>query len=258
MTTHAAQAPTLFTETLGAGPAIVFVHGGADGGRAAFSAQLPLAERWELVLPDRPGHGRTPAQGRSDFERDAHLIADLVRAQRDGAHLVGHSYGGVVALLAAAVAPTATRSLTVIEPAAFSVATGVQVVDEMAAANKELFTNPPDDPRELLRRFFALGGIPGDVPDPLPEPMLRAARRFLNVRGPWEADIPVDDLRRASFPKLIVTGGRTAGLEAIADALTAKVAGQRAIVPAGHAVQASGAPFNAVLEAFLSDAEASR
>jgi len=241
---------------LGAGSSIIFVHGGADGGRAAFGAQVPLAERWRLILPDRPGHGRTPAQGRSDFERDAHLIAELAEMQAGGAHIVGHSYGGLVALLAAAEASTSTRSLTVIEPPAFSVATGVAVVDAMAAANKELFTNPPQDPRELLRRFFALGGIPGEVPDPLPQPMLRAAQRFLQVRGPWEACVPVEELRRAPFPTLIVTGGRTPGFEAIADALTEQVAGHRAIVPGPHAVQATGDPFNAVLEAFLNAADA--
>lgn len=255
MGTTASPAITMYTETLGAGTTIIFVHGGADGGRAAFGAQVPLADRWRLVLPDRPGHGRTPSYGRSDFERDAHLIAELAGSQPEGAHLVGHSYGGVVALLAAAAAPSSTRSLTVIEPPAFSVATGVPVVDAMAEANKELFTHPPQDPRELLRRFFAMGGIPGDVPDPLPEPMLRAAQRFLQVRGPWEAQIPVEELRRAGFPKLIVTGGRTPGFEAIGDALAEQLAGQRAIVPAGHAVQATGDPFNTVLEAFLSAAE---
>jgi len=99
----------MHTETLGAGPTIIFVHGGADGGRAAFGAQLPLADRWRLMLPDRPGHGGTPADGRSDFERDAHLIAGLVETQPGGAHIVGHSYGGVGALLAAAEASTTTR-----------------------------------------------------------------------------------------------------------------------------------------------------
>ena len=38
----------------------------------------------------------------------------------DGAHLVGHSYGGLGVLFAAARRPAATLSLTLLEPATFA------------------------------------------------------------------------------------------------------------------------------------------
>jgi pimeloyl-ACP methyl ester carboxylesterase len=48
--------------------------------------------------------------------------ADVVELLGDGAHLVGHSYGGVVAMLAAGLRPQAVRSLALIEPSWLRVA----------------------------------------------------------------------------------------------------------------------------------------
>src|SRR5262249_15362514 len=77
--------------------------------------QQPLADRFQLIVPDRPGHGRSPDPGRPDgAEADGLWVADLLE---EGAHLVGHSFGGAVALAAAARRPPAVRSLTLIEPA---------------------------------------------------------------------------------------------------------------------------------------------
>jgi pimeloyl-ACP methyl ester carboxylesterase len=60
----------------GRGPRVVLVHGSVLGGRHAWRAQRPLTEHWTLLAPDRPGHGDTPADGRTDFERDGALIAE--------------------------------------------------------------------------------------------------------------------------------------------------------------------------------------
>ncbi|WP_372472278.1 alpha/beta fold hydrolase [Jidongwangia harbinensis] len=55
----------------------------------------------------------------SDYAIDAEDIGDLLAG---GAHLVGHSYGGTVAMLAAAAHPDLVRSLALIEPCAHTVA----------------------------------------------------------------------------------------------------------------------------------------
>jgi hypothetical protein len=73
---------------------------------------------------------------------------------------------------------------------------------------------------------------------------------------PWEARTPVDTLVAAGFPILVVSGGQRPMYEEIGDGLAAALRAERRIVPAGHAVQAAGAPFNAVLEEFLVRAEA--
>ena len=92
------------------GPRVVLVHGGAQGtetgGERNFAFQRPLAEQgWQLIVPDRPGHGRSPDPGRpDDAEADGAWVAELLG---DGAHLLGHSYGGVIALCAAGLRPEA-------------------------------------------------------------------------------------------------------------------------------------------------------
>lgn len=248
-----APRPPLHVERWGSGPPVVLVHGGGAGGVANFQQQRPLAARWTLLLPDRPGHGRTPLHGREDWATDAPLIADLLG---DGAHLVGHSYGGVVALLAAALRSAAVRSLTLIEPAAFSVAQNHAPVVALQQALIDLMRDPPE--LELfLRRFFDLNGIPAQLPSPLPPPLVASARAMPAIRGPWEAIIPTDALAHATFPRLVISGGHNAAFEHIADELADQIDGERAVVPgAGHSVQNVGAPFNARLESFLRAAEA--
>ena len=101
------------------GPRIVLVHGGVQGskvpGTAHFSRQEQLVDRgYQLLVPDRPGHGESPAPGRpDDAEADGEWLAELLD---DGAHLVGHSFGACVALSAAAKRPNSVKTLTLIEP----------------------------------------------------------------------------------------------------------------------------------------------
>ena len=87
-----------------------------------------------------------------------------------GDHLVAHSYGGVVSLLAAASADL--RSLTVLEPPAFGVARGHPAVDRLVAELAPLW--PTDlPPEEFLRRFVeTIGALgPYNAPSPLPPEM---------------------------------------------------------------------------------------
>jgi pimeloyl-ACP methyl ester carboxylesterase len=103
----------LAVERLGVGPPVLFVHGDIVGPELTWRKQRELAERWSLAIPSRPGFGGSPPLERNDFEAEAPMFAELLG---DGAHLVGHSYGAVIALLAAALRPDAVRSLTVSEP----------------------------------------------------------------------------------------------------------------------------------------------
>jgi pimeloyl-ACP methyl ester carboxylesterase len=247
---------------VGHGPRVVLVHGGdPGGGESAFDAQRELESRWTLVMPDRPGHGRTPRDGREDFERDANLLAPLLADQP--AHLVGHSYGGIVALYMAARRPHSVRSLVLIEPPAFWFAPDDLSVADMARNNRELFENPPDDPVEMISRFFALVGmnfpLPDDLPMPRPQPFVDIAKVLGDIRGPDEGNIPAGSLTAGGYPILVLTSGRISGFEGIAAAIATQTGGEHVVVRGtDHVVQRNGAVVNPLLERFWSNAEGSR
>ena len=103
----------LHVEEWGSGTPVVLVHGSLATGAEEWEAQRPLAtEGFRLIVPDRRGYGASPAATGEDYLADAD---DIVELMGDGAHLVGHSYGGLGVLFAAARRPEATKSLTLLE-----------------------------------------------------------------------------------------------------------------------------------------------
>jgi pimeloyl-ACP methyl ester carboxylesterase len=228
---------------------LVLVHGSVVGGRGTWAAQRPLADRFELVVLDRPGFPPNPPVGRVDFESDAALIAEQLRP---GDHLVGHSYGGVIALLVAAARPALPATLTVVEPPATSVAAGVPAVDAFAEAGRELYASgATSDPETFLRRFLAAVGSQFDPPSPLPPDLAQGARLLAGERGPWEAEIPLEDLAATSFPKLVVSGAHHPAFDAICDVLVRELRAERVVLQGyGHVAQRHPA-FNDILADFV-------
>jgi len=233
-------------------PRLLLVHGSVVNAEITFGAQKTLAERFEIVAPNRRGFPPGPDVERVDFEDEA---VWLERFLEPGTHLVGHSYGGVVALLAAARRPALVRSLTVIEPPAFGVARGTRAADDFMRRIEQHWTRGARDPAEFLRGFLALVGSSTPPGDFNPE-LLQGARTLMVERSPAEAVIPFDELARASFPKLVVSGGHSPALEAVCDVLEDRLDAERAVLPgAGHSVQRLGTPFNELLASFVERAE---
>ena len=239
-------------------PRLLLVHGSVVNGDATWSAQQPLGKRFELVVPNRRGFPPGPDAERIDFEDEAVWLEQLLeRVPGSGAHLVGHSYGGVIALLAAARRPELVRSLTVIEPPCLRVARGDPVVDAFTAASERLW-DEVSDPEEFLRRFLAAVGAAAP-PGRFSPALLQGARMLMIERHPWEAEIPLDDLAAAPFPKLVVSGAHSEPFEIVCDVLERRLGAERAVLPgAGHSVQRLGAPFNELLAAFVSGATITR
>jgi pimeloyl-ACP methyl ester carboxylesterase len=252
-----AQTPPLEVLVWGSGPRVVLVHGSVSNGPLTWGEQKPLAERWRLEVVNRRGYGKSvPPAVRQDFEEDAQDIAALLG---EGAHLVGHSYGALGALIAAAARPQAVRSLTVNEPPAFGLVKGDAQADAIAARTLQLRRRDIKDPRAFLEAFRENIGGPGQppLPDPLPPALEQGVRVTMTGRDPGEANIPLDALKRTSFPKLVTSGGHHPAFEAVCDHIASELKAERSVIRgAGHSTQRTGAPFNARLEAFLKGAGA--
>jgi pimeloyl-ACP methyl ester carboxylesterase len=225
----------------------VLIHGSGGNADSAWGPVRPLGQRFELVTPNRGGYPPNPPLERIDFDRQADELAPLLQ---DGAHLVGHSYGGVIALLIAARHPEAVRSLAVSEPPAFAVARGDSEVDDLVELLDAHFRDGPREPRAFAEGFMRIVGTLATLPDELPPEVVRGIRALQAERPPWEAEIPLEKLDAAPFPKLVISGAHSAAFDAVCDVLEHRLGAERAVLPgAGHGLaRASGYPER--LEAF--------
>ena len=234
----------------------MLVHGGLTDGLLAWFAQDQLAERWTLRVIDRAGYGMSSHLSASeDIELDARLIA---AGLHDPVHLVGHSSGAIVAMLAAAQVPRQIRSLTVIEPPSYRFLEDPEVISLASAGDALWDKSGLSDDEWLLEFFDVYGGEPPsqEVLEIL-EPHVQTFRRF--VCRPWEIELPVHEIRAAGFPCFVISGGHDSAVERLNDRIAEAIGARRAVVEgAGHEAQTTGPPFNQVLGEFLSAVERSR
>ena len=98
-------------------PTAAFWHGLGPLASGAFGRELApaLVERgWRLLAPDAPGCGRSPARDPAAYGLDE--IADLLLASAEGpVALIGHSWGGSLAVAAAARRPELVTALVLLD-----------------------------------------------------------------------------------------------------------------------------------------------
>lgn len=145
----------------GAGPTVVLLHGASGNLRDWSFAALPaMAERYDVIAFDRPGHGLSGwpgPQGAGLSEQVRLLRAALTRLGVSRATVVGHSYGGSVALAWALDAPDSVDALLLI-------AAPSQVWPGGLGASTDLLASPLTGP--LLARV---------VPNVLPRSVVEGA-----------------------------------------------------------------------------------
>ncbi len=94
---------------------LVCIHG-AGGTHQHWSYQWPrLSHSTQVVVPDLPGHGRSPGPGCCTIAAySAVLLAILDALNLEQVLLAGHSMGGAIVLWTALVAPTRVAGLVLI------------------------------------------------------------------------------------------------------------------------------------------------
>jgi len=102
------------------GETVLLLHGSASSGRMWRATAQALPPFYRTLAPDLIGYGGTPAWPPAtpfDIDAEARALEPELPCEY---HLVGHSYGGVVALRLALADPKRVRTLTLIEPVLFS------------------------------------------------------------------------------------------------------------------------------------------
>ncbi|MGR3436001.1 MAG: alpha/beta fold hydrolase [Shimia sp.] len=197
---------------------LVLLHCALARGRAWGAVPLPGRD---VTAPDLPGHGRAP-EPPEGAEYQAHAMAAALPDRPS--HVVGHSFGGTVALRMALEHPDRVTRLTLIEPVFFAAA------DDPAArrGNAEAFAPvaaamEAGDREGAARAFTGIWG--GGAPwASLPE----AHRRYMADRihlviaqGPAIHDDVAGQLPRLGEVKCPVTLVRGARSPAIVAAIHA-------------------------------------
>ena len=113
-----------------AGPEVLALHCSLASSTAWGGVAAQIEGRARLTAPDLIGHGRAADwdSARPYAEQALEAIAAHIPSELEPepgpVHLVGHSFGGVLALALALGRPEAVRSLTLIEPVLFCAASG--------------------------------------------------------------------------------------------------------------------------------------
>lgn len=102
----------------GQGEPVVLVHGSFDDHNSWSAVQSQLGSYADLVSYDRRGHSLSSApRSQGSITQDAEDLLSIVDTVIGApAHLIGHGYGGSVAMLAGTLRRDAVRSVAVHEP----------------------------------------------------------------------------------------------------------------------------------------------
>ena len=106
----------------GAGPSIVCIHGSASSSGQWRPLMDRLSGRFRLISPDLYGHGGTPpwpGERGMCVDDEVDLLEPVFRLV-ERFHLVGHSWGGAIALKAALRHLPRLESMVLFEPALWS------------------------------------------------------------------------------------------------------------------------------------------
>jgi 3-oxoadipate enol-lactonase len=251
----------------GAGPAVTLVHGGIFHSGPAWSRTIgPLVEAGYRVLAvDRRGYGRSPdgdVPGSGAVGVQAEDVAATLRLRGvTASHVVGVSYGAMVALELALRHPDLTTSLTLVEPTVFSLleddpdyAEWIHRFAELDAIGRagsphELWLSEWLD---LMDPAMARGLQPGSRAWPLVEEAFQRRRREESILR-YRPD--PGHLRSLQVPTLVVNGSDSEpALHAVGDLLADLIPAARhaEVAEAGHQLHAERPEaFNELLLAFL-------
>jgi pimeloyl-ACP methyl ester carboxylesterase len=102
---------------------LICLHCSASSGRQWAALAASLDEQLNVLVPDLIGYAGQapwPAQAKVSLDDEADALAALIESHPGGVHLLGHSYGGAVALQVAMRWPGRIKSLTLYEPVRFA------------------------------------------------------------------------------------------------------------------------------------------
>lgn len=225
---------TPFFRESGEGPGVVCLHSNASTSSQWRSLLNDLSDHFKVLAPDALGAGKSPSWPETQpgaLSQEVLLLSKVLDEAGEEFFLVGHSYGGAVALKIALECPDRVKAIVLYEPTLFAVL-------QQESPNQPAFNeikSVVDDAVALIDRgdlssaaerfidYWMHSGAWTSMPDEVKGPI---ARSMLDVERWMQAlaqePTPLEELSRIELPVLYMTGGRSpASSRGVARLLTA-------------------------------------
>jgi pimeloyl-ACP methyl ester carboxylesterase len=248
---------TLAYDESGRGAALILLHG-AFMDRSAWDLQVPaFSPRYRVIRYDIRPFGASTIPDKP-YKTTDDLLAMMDGLKIERAHLMGHSFGGGLAIDFALAHPSRVSSLLLIN----SGVAGAQMPPDEQKEAMQVFAAAREGPEKAVAAWMRLGlwAASRDRPDvmkAIERSTLRSAKAFTMASPPFAPITPPASGRLGEIRArtLIVTGDRdTPGNRAASDSLAKGIAGAKLVVIPGadHAIPIGWAKeMNAAVLAFL-------
>jgi len=249
------QRPPLHHIEAGEGETVLLLHGSAGTSALWRQAMKSLQPLYRAAAPDLIGYGRSPAwPAESPYGIDSEIrsVEVLLPSYAEKYHLVGHSYGGVVALMLALANPVRVRTLTLIEPVFFAALrySGLEAAFHRFRAVRDAFLSAlaGDGPESAMRAFIDFwageGAWQGASATQRSRMLQSADKIALDWHGAFAAGADLHRLAALGVRTLLLRGDRSPEpMLRLVDALHRLMPGSRHIIVAGagHSLPATHA-----------------
>ena len=206
-------------EESGTGPTMVLVPGSCSTGAAWRPVIAAWENRFRCVTTSLPGYGGTAERripGDSSISLEAETLESVIRKAGGRVHLVGHSFGGLVALAVALRGQARLASLTVIEAPAVMMLDGsgemqhIRAFGEMTGGYFAAFRDGKADAIEALIDFFAGAGTFASWPTRVRAyAMATTPVNILDWETAFDYPLTAEVLAQVEVPTLVIRGGES-------------------------------------------------
>jgi len=192
--------------TQGDGPPVLLVHGMPSSRNVWAQVKDVIASRYRVIAADLPGFGQSTKVALPSLEAFADWLARILdHVGEQTAHVVGHSFGGMLAMAFLHRYPQRVRSLVLSDSVGLGPYGGSEGQRKFAAART----------REEVRAFLrALFHDPGGISDALVEGQFayvtqpgvpEVLERLISRREAWEAQVEAQ-ADAIDVPLLVIWG----------------------------------------------------
>jgi len=247
----------LWYEDEGTGDPVLLVHHGLGDSRAWDEHAPALAERFRVIRPDLRFFGRSEGS-EEPFSMVDDLCGVLDTLGIDRVAVVGHSFGGRVAIDFALEQPHRVRALVAVASGLGGYDVAAMTPEGEAAFEEAVAAGELERAADLELDVWAPLGADGAIRELA---HANAGIETVDVEVRWPEQPAITRLGELAVPTLVVTGGRDVpDMTAIGDRLEQGVADARRVVfeDADHFVpQRDPDRFVELLSGFLTESRAS-